>query len=271
MYEELYAPLPDVNAYLSRIGLAGETPEPTAVWLDKLVHAQLVHIPFDAMDCWGRGDTPSLATQDLFEKIILRRRGGYCFELNSLLCAFLKALGYDAYVVIVRLLGGRDFIPPPAHCAVVCRIDGQKYFCDVGYGGPVPDGCVAYDGAVHHGYRGVRSGDFHCLELVKEDGTAEQVMLYHDVAALPVDLIPLNYHVSQRPGSFFQALLNVNLRLPDGGVWLRGRQFSLHSSTERFDREIRDLDDLKQILPRYFGIPGDDPPMRALDDQPSEF
>ena len=69
MYEELYSPLPDADAYLERIGLAGERPSPTAEWLDRLVHAQLTHIPFDAMDCWGRGDTPSLATEDLFDKI----------------------------------------------------------------------------------------------------------------------------------------------------------------------------------------------------------
>ena len=121
MYEELYAPLPDAAAYLNRIGLAKETPEPTAQWLDRLVHAQLTHIPFDAMDVWGRGDTPSLAIDDLFDKIILRRRGGYCFELNSLFCAFLKALGYDAYLVTIHLLR-EDFVPPPAHCAVVCVI-----------------------------------------------------------------------------------------------------------------------------------------------------
>ena len=55
MYEELYAPLPDAAAYLKRIGFARETPEPSAEWLDRLVHAQLTHIPFDAMDVWGRG------------------------------------------------------------------------------------------------------------------------------------------------------------------------------------------------------------------------
>ena len=264
MYEELYAPLPDAGAYLKRIGLAKEKPEPTVAWLDRLVHAQLLHIPFDAMDCWGRGDTPSLATADLFDKIISRRRGGYCFELNSLFYSFLRALGYEAYIVTIRLLR-EDFVPPPAHCAVICVIDGEKYFCDVGYGGPVPDGCVKYDGAVHHGYRVVRDGDFHALELMKDDGGAQRVMLYHDIAALPVDLIPLNFHVSQRPGSFFRALLNVNLRLPDGGVWIAGKNFFLHTSTERIERELRDVDDLRDVLERYFGIPADDPPLHDLD------
>ena len=54
MYEELYAPLPDVRAYLERIGLKDLQPEPTVEWLDRIIHSQLTHIPFDAMDCWER-------------------------------------------------------------------------------------------------------------------------------------------------------------------------------------------------------------------------
>jgi len=264
MYEELYAPLPDLPAYLERIGLKDETPAPTAAWLDRLVHAQLLHIPFDSMDVWGRGDCPSLAIEDLFDKIVRRHRGGYCFELNSLFCSFLKAVGFDAYVVIVCLTGGRDFIPPPAHCAVICVIDGEKYFCDVGFGGAVPDGCVKFDGAVYHGYRIVAEDSFTILELT-EGKAPGRIMYFHDVPALPVELVPLNYHVSQRPGSIFQALLNVNLRLADGSAALSGRTFRYRTATESIEREIRDHDDLRELLPKYFGIPANDPPLRALD------
>ena len=265
MYEELYAPLPDAEAYLNRIGLAGEKPAPTAEWLDNLIHAQLTHIPFDAMDCWGRGDTPSLATSDLFDKIVVRRRGGYCFELNSLFCAFLRSLGFEAYLVVIHLL--RDFVPPPAHCAVICVIDGERYFCDVGYGGPVPDGSVRYGGEIHHGYRIVPDGERFCLEKVNGE-TVGRVMLYTDAAVFPVDLIPLNYFVSQRTGTPFRTILNVNLRLEDGNVWIRGKQFFLHTAAECIEREIRDTDDLLELLERYFGIPGAEVTLRALDDQP---
>lgn len=268
MYEELYTPLPDSAAYLARIGLAGAIPEPTAEWLDKLVHAQLLHIPFDAMDVWGRSDCPSLAIEDLFNKIITRRRGGYCFELNSLFCAFLKSLGYDAYVVVVNLVGGRDHVPPPAHCAVVCNIGGEKYFSDVGYGGPVPDGCVKFGGEIAHGYRIIEDGNYFVLDLV-EGSAPGRIMLFHDIPALPVDLIPLNFHVSQRPDSFFQKILNLNLRLPDGSVSIFGRAFHLRTAAERIERDVQDLDDLRELLPKYFGIPADDPPLRELDEKPA--
>ena len=264
MYEELYAPLPNCAEYLARIGIADAQPEPTVEWLDKLVHAQLLHIPFDDMDVWGRGDCPSLAIEDLYDKIIVRHRGGYCYELNSLFCAFLKSLGFDAYMVSIFLVGGRDFIPPPAHCAVICRIGGEKYFCDVGYGGPVPDGAVKFGGEVAHGYCIAEAGDFLALDLV-EGSKPGRVMLFHDVPALPVELIPLNFHVSQRPGSVFQSTLNLNLRLPDGSVSVTGRKFHHYTAAERTEREVQDLDDLRELLPKYFGIPADDPPLRELD------
>lgn len=269
MYEEFYAPLPDAAAYLKRIGLAGEKPEPTLVWLEKLVHAQLTHVPFDDMDCWGGGETPSLAIADIYDKIVVRRRGGYCFELNSLFCALLEAVGFDCYLVTIRIVFGRGGVTPPAHCGIVCVIDGEKYFCDVGFGGPVPDGCVKYDGAVYHGYRVVRDGFFHCVQLVHDDGSADNVFLYHDIPMPRPDMIPMNFYVSQREGSVFRNVLNVNLRLPDGSVWIKGRQFALHTSTERLDRELRDLEDLAEVLDRYFGIPRSaGAPMRPLDDQP---
>jgi len=263
MYEALYAPLPDSAAYLERIGLPGAKPEPTVEWLDRLVQAQLLTVPFDAMDVWGRGDCPSLGIEDLFNKIVVRHRGGYCFELNSLFCAFLKSLGFDAYVVIVNLVVGRDFVPPPAHCAVVCNIGGEKYFSDVGYGGPVPNGTVKFGGIPAHGYRVIEDGYYHVLELI--DGAAPgRIMLFHDIPALPVDLDPLNFHVSQRPGSFFAGFLNVNIRRKDGSVSIFGRKFHLVTSEEDTEREVRDLDDLRELLPKYFGIPADDPPMREL-------
>jgi N-hydroxyarylamine O-acetyltransferase len=264
MFEELYAPLPDPAAYLARIGLAGAQTAPTAAWLDRLVHAQLTHIPFDDLDVWARGDCPSLGIVDLFEKIVVRRRGGYCFELNSLFCAFLRALGYDACPVIVCIVQDRDCIPPPAHCAVLCTLAGARYFCDVGYGGRVPDGAVKLDCGVHHGYRVGREGDFFLLERATDAG-AERIMLFRDTPALPVELLPLNYHVSQRPDSVFRRVPMLNLRLPDGSVTVQGDAFRCHTAAQRIERTIADADELRALLPRYFGIPADAPPLRAIE------
>lgn len=95
MYEELYRPLPDVNAYLERLNISkGDVCD--EAYLDALVTAHQCEIPFENMDVMKKR-TISLAVEDLFDKIIRRKRGGYCFELNSLFCHLLKALGFEAH------------------------------------------------------------------------------------------------------------------------------------------------------------------------------
>ncbi len=264
MFEELYAPLPDPEKYLERIGLAGAKVEPTAEWLDRLVVAQLYHIPFDDLDVFAKGEWPSLAVEDLFNKIIINKRGGYCYELNSLFKAFLLSLGYDAYTVIVHLMGGRDQVGVPSHCAVVVRIDGRKYFLDVGFGGRVPNGAVAFDGEIHHGYRVGLQDMYTRVDLV-EGAESTRVMLFKDMSALPVELMPLNYHTSQNPTSMFRHRPMLQLRYPDGSVALTGRDFKYHRGEERIEKQFEGGEkELKDLALEYFGIP--DAPVRELED-----
>ena len=94
MSEELYAPIPDLDAYLARIGIA-EAKEPTLDFLDEVIMAHQCSVPFDDLDTCALDIVPSLGIPDLFEKIVVRKRGGYCFELNALFGALLKALGFQ--------------------------------------------------------------------------------------------------------------------------------------------------------------------------------
>ena len=82
-FEKLYAPIPDTDAYLSRIGFDGKA-EPTFDCLKKLMSCHLAAVPFENLDVYHGGIEPSLETDAMFEKIVTNRRGGYCFELNGL-------------------------------------------------------------------------------------------------------------------------------------------------------------------------------------------
>ena len=111
MYKEIYAPIPDAAQYLKRIGI-DEIPEPTREKLDKIVYAHLTHVPFENLDeCWDKA-CPSLKIPDLYDKIVTRNRGGYCFELNAALFSLLKALGYEVYPVACRILYGHGLWMP---------------------------------------------------------------------------------------------------------------------------------------------------------------
>ena len=83
-----------ISEYLSHIGL--ETlPPPNLDGLHLLQDHHMRHVPFENLNVLlGRGLDLSIAA--LFEKIISRNRGGYCFELNGLYGALLKEAGFDA-------------------------------------------------------------------------------------------------------------------------------------------------------------------------------
>lgn len=260
MYEDLYERLPDAEAYLERIGLERGDISTDTQGLDRLIHAQLTHIPFDDMDVWGRGDCPSLSVKALFEKIILRRRGGYCFELNSLFHALLRELGFDAYLVAAHVMAGREEIYPPSHCAIVCTLDGEKFFCDVGYGGPVPDGALSFCGESRFGFRLEREGLY--MKLINEKSGLCKIC-FKDVPVANVELLPMNYYISQKPDSPFRNILHLNLRLENGSVSIVDHEFKLRRGDERVENYVN-LNDLPALLEEYFGIPADTVPLREI-------
>ncbi len=264
MYEELYAPIPDVDAYLERIGLKGEKIENSKEGLDRVLEAHLLHIPFDDLDVWALGACPSLAVEDLFNKIIVNKRGGYCFELNSLFKAFLLSLGFDAYTVICHLNSSMDAMSVPAHCCVIVRIGDKKYFTDVGFGGKVPNKAVEFDGDIHDGYRVGTEGYYTYVE----DLTGEEVkrtFIFKDIPALPVELMPLNFNISQKPGTRFREVPLLSLRYPDGNVTAAGKSLTVIHGKDRVERELKDVDELKKAAEEYFGLDLKNAPFRDLE------
>jgi len=80
----------DIDAYLERIG----APPPAAVTLDalaELVLAQLYSVPFENLDI-AAGRRLSVDVEAIHDKIVTRRRGGFCYELNGLFAGLLREL-----------------------------------------------------------------------------------------------------------------------------------------------------------------------------------
>lgn len=130
-----------VDAYLCRLGLARSD-----VTLEALVERHLESIPFENVDNHVRGRCPrpdGLSRVAIFEKFLVRRRGGDCFELNCGLLYLLEALGHRVELVPCRVYAGKErgrtgkpgFRAAPSHHALL--VDSE-WFVDVGLGeGPL--------------------------------------------------------------------------------------------------------------------------------------
>ncbi|MFD6355304.1 arylamine N-acetyltransferase family protein [Nocardia tengchongensis] len=128
----------DLDAYLARIGFTGER-TPTLATLRALVHAHTTAIPFENLEIiLGRGIPLDLET--LQDKLIRRRRGGYCYENVGLFAAALERLGFEFTAMSGRVTRGATNLRPATHALLRVKAadDDRIWLCDVGFGwGPM--------------------------------------------------------------------------------------------------------------------------------------
>lgn len=147
----------DVNsdAYLERIGIEPSTIDSSNFeTLRRICRAHVTTIPFENLDITGRpedeagGPGVTLSIPDIYEKIVERERGGYCFELNGLVHWLLDDLGYDVDRVAARMTNGNSIRVPANHLTNVVHLD-RRYVVDVGMGRPKIRQPVPIDGSAH--------------------------------------------------------------------------------------------------------------------------
>jgi N-hydroxyarylamine O-acetyltransferase len=120
-----------VQQYLARIG-ADWNGRADADSLRELQLRHLLAVPFENLSI-HLGEPIVLAEQPLVEKLVVRRRGGFCYELNGAFAALLSALGYPVTLLAARVYGESGWGPPFDHLAL--RVDiGQSWLVDVGFG-----------------------------------------------------------------------------------------------------------------------------------------
>ena len=112
--------------YLDRIGYTGEVAH-TPQCLDQLILAHLAAIPFENLDACEDHLIPSLDVEDLFEKIIRHKRGGWCFELNKLFFELLKSCGFEVMTVAIRITWMKEQTAPLLHRATVVTLERKQY------------------------------------------------------------------------------------------------------------------------------------------------
>lgn len=146
-----------VAAYLERVGLEPDrirARRPDHDLLTDLLRAHLTTVPFETLSITGdpfgewTGPGVSLSVPALYEKLVARERGGYCFELGGLFTVLLRSLGFRADRAAGMVLGDGETSPTPAnHHTVVVHLD-RRYVADVGTGLPKTRVPVPLDGEI---------------------------------------------------------------------------------------------------------------------------
>ena len=124
----------DLDAYVRRIALT-DALAPTRACLARLIARHASAIPFENIDVLARR-VPRLDLDSLQDKLVARRRGGYCFEQNTLFRHVLQAIGFDVRPMEARIRSGvpADVVTARTHLATRVTLDGIDHLVDVGCG-----------------------------------------------------------------------------------------------------------------------------------------
>jgi N-hydroxyarylamine O-acetyltransferase len=121
-----------INQYLARINYDGPT-TPDAETLRRLQLAHLYSVPFENLSIHSH-EPIELSDDALFDKIVVRKRGGFCYEDNGLFVWLLRSLGFDVAMLSARVSNAQgEFGPEFDHMTLMVTLE-ERWLCDVGFG-----------------------------------------------------------------------------------------------------------------------------------------
>ena len=218
------------DAYLQRIGYQG-TPKTDFNTLHDLQRLHLQSVPYENLDIM-RGIPLSLEVEAIYEKIVIRGRGGYCFELNALFAWLLRNIGFEVTDCMARFLRDETEIPMRRHRVLKVALDGAEYLADVGCGGmiprkplPITDGQVSEQNSEKYV---LKNEDFlgHVLYEWRNESW-RRIYSFTDEPQLENDFIAVSYYCEAHPDSFFRTQDMVHIFTDSGRKSVAGGEVRL--------------------------------------------
>ncbi len=264
----------ELTGYLDRIDIGRPAKADTAA-LRALHRAHLLAVPFENLSI-HLGEPISLEPAGLTGKIVTRRRGGFCYELNGAFALLLSALGFDVRLLAARVFGDDRLGPPFDHLALLVQTtDGDgPWLADVGFGShsefPLCFG--------ERGQQGDPAGSFRLAEAWPPAGPVDRS------AAADIDVIrdgQPQYRLEQReraladfgptcwwqqtsPESHFTRTTICSRLTASGRISISGRTLIRTAGGTRTEQELPSDDAVLAAYRDHFGIVLDRVPVAAV-------
>ncbi|MEO8465327.1 MAG: arylamine N-acetyltransferase [Gammaproteobacteria bacterium] len=264
----------DLDAYFRRIAYRGER-APTLSTLRALQAQHLLAVAFENLDTLA-GRTVRLDAESLQHKLVAAGRGGYCFEHNLLFSHVLRMLGFTVTALAARVVWERpaDMLRARTHMLLLADLDGERYLCDVGFGGLTPTAplCLvpgAEQATSHETFRVLHEPPEFVVQA-RVGGEWKPLYRFDLQPQQQVDIEVLNFYVAEHEDSPMRGRLVAARVAPDRRFALRDGTFSVYyADGQREQRELVTLHELRDVLGDIFGIAvptdaGLDAALRAL-------
>jgi N-hydroxyarylamine O-acetyltransferase len=258
----------DLSAYLARIGqprVSGADAETLA----RVHRAHLSAIPFENLDI-QMGRPIELDAASLQRALVLRRRGGYCFQQNALLGLALSALGFTPHAREGRVRFAATLpVPPRTHMVLVVPVEGVDWLVDVGFGANGIVEPLRLDAAetTQDGwtFRVSREGRLHVLQRRDGDQWLDLYAFTDDDAAT-IDYTIGNWYTSTHPDSKFVRTLTAQRMIGNVRHQLRNLSYSVARQGGEWQTRTITREELIPLLREVFDLDvAEDARFRALD------
>ena len=182
--------------------------------------------------------------------------------------ALLRSLGFEAWSVMCRTAARGTDLRPVNHRGIAVKLDGEIYFCDVGYGGPMAPFAVRVSPEKQTRYEEtywatpLADQGWYLLQRLSgkgltDDGTTQgeekSVCVFSLLPVTEGDFEPYSLKASSYPDSNFVLNRTVARRTPDGYINLRGQALTVSKAGVRTEEEIAE-EKIPAELEEYFGL-----------------
>ena len=246
----------DITQYLERINYTGPL-HPTIDVLSKLQLMHLMNVPFENLDIHNK---TKIDLKNLFNKIVTRKRGGFCYELNGLFYELLKEIGFTVKMVSARVYNGnKDYSPEFDHMAIIGSIKDDNYLVDVGFGE-----FAFFPIKIEINKKTIDTGGIFRIEIFNENykvvkkKNAEgkfipEYKFSEKERQLEEFYARCYYHQTSNESHFTQKRI-CSLPTKDGRITLTGNTLKITENGIIQERLLNNDQEIQQELWNYFGI-----------------
>ncbi len=224
-----------LDLYFQRIQYS-QSPRVNLQTLQDLHLLHLQHIPYENLSVFCHHGV-RLDQETLTEKILLRQRGGYCFEQNGLFLMVLAALGFKCHPNLARVHRNRPEPGGRTHHVNFVELEGQSWLCDVGFGGsgfrhPLMLQADVEVEQLREIYR-LQENDVHGFYLQKKIEQAwYPLYTFRIEAAMPIDMEMANFYTSNSADYVFRNSIIGTKMTSRGRVTLLDHTFKYFDLTK---------------------------------------
>ncbi|MEN7548315.1 arylamine N-acetyltransferase [Rapidithrix thailandica] len=245
-----------LQQYFDRIGFTSHA-KPDLETLHQLHLLHLTHIPFENLDVMYHNPI-SLEPEKLFKKLVEKKRGGFCYEMNGLFQQVLQTIGFDSHLIAARVKNSQGgFGREDDHAAILTILDGNIYLTDVGFGDSFLKPILLETGTVTEGKYTITEYDDNYLAYSSKNETTKQ---FETQFIFTLQERPLSYFTEgcefhqTSPDSHFTKGRVITLAREDGRVTLSESKLKISQQGKVTEFPIHSEKTFSTYLKEYFHL-----------------